>query len=505
MADWAASRDAAGASTLRARPSAGYVSRSHVRHARQFRGAGRQSALPDSYLRELTDQYERFGAIGQSSDTKRTPLAAIEMPEAQKPDDTSVFVPNDALQGFSAAANPARSVTSPLSISGGLTSLLFHGLIAAALVGFGLSVELPAVEGDTVITVTIVGNTTFDDMAAADAAGLAAPEPSKEAPATWALPEAGPVQTPPLVKPLDLLPGKVKQTPALEMPPIPPVSAKVQPAQPNIPQPETSGPPVKSPSESRAITRNTPDLGLPVSPALSSPAPAEIKAAPPPQAAAQMQTEVETPQQSPMPAKSPVKQSREKSAPVAKEPAEPKRTVARKVPAAAKEPVAKPSKSKAAAARRAEAKSAQTRSEKVPPAKTSERAKSGKGVALPTKGKGTVNAKKGVVDGTEKGQAAAKSVGKANGKTGNASASNYAGLVQRKIARTRQRPAGGRGNVVISFSISSSGGLASASVARSSGISAVDAAALDHIRRSAPFPAPPQGAQTRFQVPVTIR
>lgn len=88
---------------------------------------------------------------------------------------------------------------------------------------------------------------------------------------------------------------------------------------------------------------------------------------------------------------------------------------------------------------------------------------------------------------------------------GNAKASNYPGLIYRKIQRTRQKRVGGRGSVRIRFSVSSSGGLAGISVARSSGSSKIDKAALAHIRRAAPFPAPPKGARRSFTIPVEIR
>jgi protein TonB len=88
---------------------------------------------------------------------------------------------------------------------------------------------------------------------------------------------------------------------------------------------------------------------------------------------------------------------------------------------------------------------------------------------------------------------------------GNAKASNYPGLVYRKIQRTRQKRAGGRGSVRIRFSVSSSGGLARISIAKSSGSKKIDQAALAHIRRAAPFPAPPKGARRSFTIPVDIR
>ena len=86
-----------------------------------------------------------------------------------------------------------------------------------------------------------------------------------------------------------------------------------------------------------------------------------------------------------------------------------------------------------------------------------------------------------------------------------AAASNYPGQVYRRIQRTRQRSVRGSGTVRIRFSVTASGGLGSIRVSGSSGSGAVDQAALDHVSRAAPFPAPPAGAQTTFVVPITFR
>jgi protein TonB len=70
----------------------------------------------------------------------------------------------------------------------------------------------------------------------------------------------------------------------------------------------------------------------------------------------------------------------------------------------------------------------------------------------------------------------------------------------RKISRTRKPKVGARGTAVVGFEIAASGALASVRILRSSGHEALDAAATDHLRRAAPFPAPPAGAQRRFQI-----
>jgi protein TonB len=81
---------------------------------------------------------------------------------------------------------------------------------------------------------------------------------------------------------------------------------------------------------------------------------------------------------------------------------------------------------------------------------------------------------------------------------GNAAASNYPGEVLRRIQRTRQARSPARGQVLVAFSLASDGALISVSVARTSGHAGLDQIALDHIRRAAPFPPAPAGAQRQF-------
>ena len=131
----------------------------------------------------------------------------------------------------------------------------------------------------------------------------------------------------------------------------------------------------------------------------------------------------------------------------------------------------------------------------------------GKQVASVPRGNSDRNARAGNTSGKASSKARSggtKSGGKAK-KSGDARASNYPGEVYAKIRRTRQKRAGGRGVAKIRFSISSGGGLASIRVAASSGSGSVDQVALDHIRRAAPFPPPPSGAQRQFVIPVEVR
>lgn len=81
---------------------------------------------------------------------------------------------------------------------------------------------------------------------------------------------------------------------------------------------------------------------------------------------------------------------------------------------------------------------------------------------------------------------------------GGSSAARYGDVVMRQIARLRRPKAPDRGVVTVGFEIGAQGELRRVAVVASSGSAALDAVALDHIRRAAPFPPPPEGAATRF-------
>ncbi len=84
-------------------------------------------------------------------------------------------------------------------------------------------------------------------------------------------------------------------------------------------------------------------------------------------------------------------------------------------------------------------------------------------------------------------------------------AANYGNAVMRKISRTRQERIRARGTAIVQFRVAASGQLGSIGIAQSSGDANLDSAALNHIRRSAPFPAPPAGAATSFTIPIEWR
>jgi protein TonB len=89
--------------------------------------------------------------------------------------------------------------------------------------------------------------------------------------------------------------------------------------------------------------------------------------------------------------------------------------------------------------------------------------------------------------------------------SGTATASTYPGEVMRRISRVSKPRVNSRGTAVVAFSISGNGGLAELSIARSSGSAKLDQVALSVIRKAAPFPAPPSGAQRSFSINIKGR
>ncbi|WP_414898304.1 cell envelope integrity protein TolA [Rhodovulum sp. YEN HP10] len=115
------------------------------------------------------------------------------------------------------------------------------------------------------------------------------------------------------------------------------------------------------------------------------------------------------------------------------------------------------------------------------------------------------NARAGQAAGNERAEAATSGRGGAVAESGNAASSNYPGLVMRALSRVPKPRIRARGAAVVAFRVAADGGLASASVARSSGSTALDQAALRLVERAAPFPAPPRGAQRSFSIRIEGR
>ncbi|MEL7131531.1 MAG: energy transducer TonB [Pseudomonadota bacterium] len=90
-------------------------------------------------------------------------------------------------------------------------------------------------------------------------------------------------------------------------------------------------------------------------------------------------------------------------------------------------------------------------------------------------------------------------------RAGNAAVTNYPGQVMRKIQRVRRPRVGVRSSATVAFRIAGNGGLGALSIARSSGNTQLDQAALQVIRSAAPFPAPPPGARRSFSIQIKGR
>jgi len=97
----------------------------------------------------------------------------------------------------------------------------------------------------------------------------------------------------------------------------------------------------------------------------------------------------------------------------------------------------------------------------------------------------------------EKAVTAAASAPEAGSKTkggGAVSPAAYAKAVMKKVRSTKKKSGAGKGTVVVGFTIAADGSLAGVKLLKGSGNAALDKIALDHIRRSAPFPVPPDSA-----------
>ncbi|WP_422026391.1 TonB family protein [Roseovarius sp.] len=79
------------------------------------------------------------------------------------------------------------------------------------------------------------------------------------------------------------------------------------------------------------------------------------------------------------------------------------------------------------------------------------------------------------------------------GASGNAEAANYAGRVLTHLNSTARMSTSERGSARVQFQINADGSIAWVRVINSSGSSGIDEAAVAQVRKSAPFPAPPEG------------
>ncbi len=137
------------------------------------------------------------------------------------------------------------------------------------------------------------------------------------------------------------------------------------------------------------------------------------------------------------------------------------------------------------------------------PQRTAEKPPVAAPAASPAKPRGNaqVSASRGTASGATTDATTPSGAGQSRA-AGNAAVSNYPGQVQSRIARQRLPRVRGRGTAQVSFTVAANGSLAALGLAGSSGSAELDREAVSLIRRAAPFPAPPAGAQTSFTIPV---
>jgi protein TonB len=115
-------------------------------------------------------------------------------------------------------------------------------------------------------------------------------------------------------------------------------------------------------------------------------------------------------------------------------------------------------------------------------------------------GNAAEDAQRGSAMGQDSGQSASAGTQSAAPAVGNdpAAVAAYPGLILRQITRQRRQATNARGSAMVQFIVGGNGELAGLGLLQSSGSDRLDQMALDHIRRAAPFPPPPPGAETRF-------
>ncbi|MEJ6784582.1 energy transducer TonB [Aminobacter sp. Piv2-1] len=172
-------------------------------------------------------------------------------------------------------------------------------------------------------------------------------------------------------------------------------------------------------------------------------------------------------------------------------------------------PEAKPEPVKKAApkpARKPETKAEQPKKLAKAPARKEKPGKAG------SAGNGQVDARKGDADGAANGTKATTGRNGGSASAGNALVSNYPGKVAAKLRRalrgiSRAARAKARSDVQVSFTVGASGGVDGIRIVQSSGSAELDAAALEVVRRAAPFPPIPAEAgrpSWQFTLPLGI-
>lgn len=120
-------------------------------------------------------------------------------------------------------------------------------------------------------------------------------------------------------------------------------------------------------------------------------------------------------------------------------------------------------------------------------------------------GNATTNASAGQASGASGATARQSGTDGQQQAAGTTAASNYPGLVMRKLSRAGRPRTAARGTAIVAFSIAASGAVEAVSLSRSSGSAALDSAAVGLVRGAGPFPKPPAGARRSFSVRIDGR
>jgi periplasmic protein TonB len=144
-----------------------------------------------------------------------------------------------------------------------------------------------------------------------------------------------------------------------------------------------------------------------------------------------------------------------------------------------------------------------TDQKKTPVKPIKDKPKTKKKQAAAPKGNSAKNERVGQASGKSKSKkSTASASGRKAAQQGNAAASNYRGIVLRKINRARRKSTKIRGTALVSLRIADNGSLAHVSISRSSGSARLDKIALSQVRAAAPFPRPPAGANRAYSVKI---
>ncbi|MBX4948963.1 cell envelope integrity protein TolA [Rhizobium binae] len=116
-----------------------------------------------------------------------------------------------------------------------------------------------------------------------------------------------------------------------------------------------------------------------------------------------------------------------------------------------------------------------------------------------SKGEAQQDSTRGVAEGNPSAQSDRNSQAASNNNgVGTAARANYGGKVRARIRRALREPKNVSGTAAVTLTIAGSGNLVSAVISRSSGVSEIDQAAADAVRRASPFSPPPGGSSMRF-------